>query len=75
MSEAGAWLGAGGADVVAHSRVLTGGTIEVSYWAGAVGAGESSGSGLVGSCWEETQGAEPGQVEKLLHNWHSRDQS
>lgn len=51
VAEAGAWLRAGGADVVSHTRVLTGASIEVSYGARTVGPMEGSRPGLVASCW------------------------
>lgn len=50
VAEARAWLRAGCTDVVAHNRVLTGGSIEVSYRARTVGTGKGSGPGWVGSC-------------------------
>lgn len=42
-AEAGAGLRAGGADVVAHSRVLVAGRVQVSHRARTVGAGEAAG--------------------------------
>lgn len=49
-AEAGAGLRAGGADVVAHGRVLVAGSVQVSHGAWTVGAGEAAGPGRVGAC-------------------------
>lgn len=50
VAEARPWLRAGGTDVIAHTRVLTGGSIEVSYGARTVGTRKGSRPGWVGSC-------------------------
>lgn len=50
VAEARAWLRAGGTDVVAHTRVLTGSSIEVSYRTRTVGTRKGSRPSWVGSC-------------------------
>lgn len=55
-AEAGAGLRAGGADVVAHGRVLVAGSVQVSHRAWTVGAGETAGSGRVGAYTQTQQG-------------------
>lgn len=55
-AEAGAGLRAGGADVVAHGRVLVAGSVQVSHRAWTVGAGEAAGPGRVGACTQRQRG-------------------
>lgn len=49
VAEARTWLWAGGTDVAADTRILTGSTVEVSYRPGAAGTGKRSRPGRVGS--------------------------
>lgn len=55
-AEAGAGLRARSADVVAHSRVLVAGRVQVSHRTRTVGAGEAAGPRWVGACTQTQQG-------------------
>lgn len=55
-AEAGAGLRARSADVVAHSRVLVAGRVQVSHRTRTVGAREAAGPRRVGACTQTKQG-------------------
>lgn len=55
-AEAGAGLRARSADVVAHSRVLVAGRVQVGHRPRTVGAGEAAGPRRVGACTQTQQG-------------------
>lgn len=59
-AEAGAGLRARSADVVAHSRILVAGRVQVSHRPRTVGAGEAAWPRRVGACTQTQQGGGDG---------------
>lgn len=68
-------LRASSTDVVAHSRILAAGCVQVSHWPWTVSTRETSGPWRVGACIQTQRGAEQLRNTQQRPVWFLRDTS